>query len=73
MSTVHTTNQLGKVHNLKVEGIVSFDGVPEDFNPEGSLSGSSEGVLPRFKGTARMCRILQQKPGGQEYQKITVN
>lgn len=44
-----------------------------DFSPEGSLSGSSEGVLPRLKGTARMCRILQQKPGGQEYQKITVN
>ena len=49
MSTVHTTNQLGKVHNLKVEGIVSFDGVPEDFNPEGRLSGSSEGLLPRLK------------------------
>ena len=55
MSTVHTTNQLGKVHNLKVEGIVSFDGVPEDFNPEGSLSGSSKGLLPKGKGAARMC------------------
>ena len=73
MSTVHTTNQLGRVHNLKVKGNVSFDGLSEDFSPEGSLSGRSEGLLPRLKERARMCRILQQKPGGQEYQKITVN
>ena len=56
MSTVHTTNQLGKVHNLKVEGIVSFDGVPEDFNPEGSLSGSSEELSQRGKGGVRIHR-----------------
>ena len=73
MSTVLTTNLLGKVHNLKVENNILFDGLPEDFGPGGSLSGSSEGLLPRLKGRARMCRILQQKPGGQEHQKITVN
>ena len=73
MSTVYGTNQLGKMHNMKVENNVLFDGLPEDFGLGGSLSGSSEGLLPELKGRARMCRILQQKPGGQEHQKITVN
>ena len=61
MSTVYTTNQLEKVHNLKVENNVLFDGLPENFSPGDSLSGSSEAVLPRLKGTARMCRIFATK------------
>ena len=44
-----------KVHNLKSENYVLFlGGLPEDSNPGGSFSDSSEGLLQRGKGGSRI-------------------
>ena len=50
-----------KKHNLKVENYVLFSRVAEDLSPEGSLSDSSEGLLHRGKGGARLYRSFATK------------
>ena len=45
---------MGKMHYLKVEDYVLFSGFTEDLSPGYSLSDSSEGLLQRGMGGARI-------------------
>ena len=49
------------MHNLKVENYASFGGLAEDLSPGGSLSDSSEGLLWRGKGGARIYSSFAKK------------
>ena len=49
------------MHNIKVENYVLFGGLPEDSSLGGRLSGSSEGLLQRGKGEARIYRSFAIK------------
>ena len=51
----------GKKQNQKVEIHVLFGGFSEDLHSEGSLSGSSEGLLWRGEWGARIAKLLQKK------------
>ena len=62
------------MHNLKVENYVLFGGRTEDLSLEDSLSDSSEGLLWRGMGGARIYRSFSNNnKKTPEYQKITVN
>ena len=50
-----------KMHNLKVENWVSFGGFAEDLSLGGSLSCSSETLLQRGEGRARIYRNFCNK------------
>ena len=49
------------MYNLEVENYVLFEGIFEDLNLEDSLSDSSEGLLCRSKGGARINRSSATK------------
>jgi len=49
------------MHNLKVESSVLFGGLSEDSSPGGSLSNSSEGLLCKGKGGAKIYRSFYNK------------
>ena len=50
---------------------IIFGGLSEDSSPGGSLSNSSEGLLLRDKGGARIYRSFVIKTRLEEHQKIT--
>ena len=62
-----------KMHNLKAENYALFGELVEDLSLGGSLSDSSEGLLRRGKGRARIYRSFVKNKPGIEHQKISSN
>lgn len=62
-----------KKHNIKVENLVLFYKISEDFKPRSSLSDSSKGFLWRHKWGARIYRRFPIKIRQLEHRKITFN
>ena len=64
-----------KMYHLKVENYILFRGLAENLSLGGSLSDSSQGLLWRSEGGARIYRRSnkQLKNQGGEHQKITAS
>ena len=53
--------RLKKMHNLKVENYVLYNGLTDDLNQRDSFSDSSEGLFRRGKGGARYIEVFAKK------------
>ena len=58
LELTHPSVDRRKMHNLEVSSKVLFGDLTEDYRPGDSLSGSSEELLQRAEGGARMYRRI---------------